>query len=53
MTMKDKLTAWWDGRSSTFSRLTGESFTHGEVFATFVAVLVLLLACGLAEMLGG
>lgn len=51
--MNEKLASWWDCRSRTFSRLTGESFTHGEVVTTFVVLAVLLLACGLAEMMGG
>ena len=51
--MNERVTRWWDGRSATFTRLTGESFTHGEVVCTFVAVVMMLLACGLAETMGG
>ncbi len=51
--MNGRMMQWWDGRSATFSRLTGESFTHGEVVMTFVAVTMFVLFCGLAETMGG
>ena len=51
--MKRRIETWWDGRSATFTRLTGESFSHGEVVMAAVVVMLMLLACGLAETMGG
>lgn len=51
--MMDKMMTWWESRSRTFSRLTGESFTHGEVVGVLFAVVMLLVACGLAGRMGG
>ena len=48
-----KLYGWLNAKSETFSMLCGETFTHGEVLAAHAAVVVLLLACGLAEWLEG
>ena len=47
----EKMMQWWDGRSATFTRLTGESFSHGEVLLTALGVLTMLIACGIAETL--
>lgn len=44
---------WWVARSATFSYLSGEDVTHGEVVLTHVVIIGLLLVCGLAEWIGG
>ena len=40
---------WLDERSQTFTYLTGEKFTRGEVLATFAVIILFLAACGIAE----
>lgn len=47
----DNVMNWSRQRSDTFSTLTGETFTHGQVLAAHAAVLGLLMACTAAEIL--
>jgi len=48
-----KLSKWWEARSATFSYISQESVTHGEVVMAHLVIVGLLLACGLAEWIGG
>jgi len=44
---------WLGARSKTFSVLCGEEFTHKEVLLAHAACVLLIVACGVAEWLGG
>ena len=46
--MATKLEKWWDSRSLVF-----KDYTHGEVVLTHAAVIAMILACGIAEWIGG
>lgn len=48
-----KLVKWWEKRSATFSYLSQEEVTNGEVVLTHVVVIGLLLVIGLAGWIGG
>lgn len=48
-----KLAKWWGKRSATYSYISQEEVTHGEVVLTHVVIIGLLLFCGLAEWIGG
>ena len=45
--------AWLNAKSETFSALCGEKFTHKEVLLAHAACVLLIVACGVAEWLGG
>lgn len=51
--MKKTVERWWHGRNAAYSTMCHEEFTNGEVVLTHAAILVMLLACGLAEWMGG
>lgn len=44
-----KILKWWDSRSLTFSHLCDEEFTHGQVVVTHLAIVLLLIACIIAD----
>lgn len=44
---------WLGAKSKTFSALCGEDFTHKEVLLAHAACVLLIVACGVAEWLGG
>ena len=54
---KEAVKQWWNAKSETFSALCatekGETFTHGQVVLTNLAVIGLILACAIAEWLEG
>lgn len=47
------LQEWLDEKSEMFSALCGEGFTRMEVVKAHAFVVLVLLACGLAEWLEG
>lgn len=51
--MRSELMKWWDRRNAAFTHLCGEDFTNGDVVMAHAGVVVLLLACVLAEWIGG
>lgn len=51
-TMKT-ISKWWRKRSATFSYISQEEVTHGEVVLTHAVVIGLLLVIGLAGWIGG
>ena len=51
--MNGRFLRWWDSRSVLFSRLCDEEFTNGEVVLAHAVVVLVVLACGLAEWMGG
>ena len=52
-TMKKTIEKWWNRRNAAYSTMCNEEFTNGEVVLTHAGVLVMLLACCLAEWMGG
>lgn len=51
--MSKTIAKWWVKRSATFSYLSQEEVTNGEVVLTHVVVIGLLLVIGLAGWIGG
>ena len=41
--MKEKFLAWWQKNNMTFSAITGESFTNGQVVLTHIGLVVFLI----------
>lgn len=41
--MKEKFLAWWQKNNMTFSAITGESFTNGQVVLTHIGLVVFLM----------
>ena len=52
-TMKKTIEKWWNRRNAAYSTMCNEEFTNGEVVLTHAGILVMLLACCLAEWMGG
>lgn len=42
---------WLNKKCETFSYIAGEDITHKDVVLTHLGILVVILACGLAEWL--
>lgn len=42
---------WLEKKSDTFSLIAGEDVTCRDVVVTHIGIIVLILACGLAEWL--
>jgi len=41
--MKEKFLNWWQKNNMTFSAITGESFTNGQVILTHIGLVVFLI----------
>jgi len=41
--MKEKFLNWWQKNNMTFSAITGESFTNGQVVLTHIGLVVFLI----------
>lgn len=41
--MKEKFLNWWQKNNMTFSAITGESFTNGQVILTHIGLVVFLM----------
>ena len=41
--MKEKFLSWWQKNNMTFSAITGESFTNGQVILTHIGLVVFLI----------
>ena len=41
--MKEKFLYWWQKNNMTFSAITGESFTNGQVVLTHIGLVVFLI----------
>ena len=41
--MKEKCLNWWQKNNMTFSAITGESFTNGQVILTHIGLVVFLM----------
>ena len=41
--MKETLLNWWQKNNMTFSAITGESFTNGQVILTHIGLVVFLI----------
>ena len=41
--MKEKFLNWWQKNNMTFSAITGESFTNGQVVLTHIGLMVFLM----------
>ena len=41
--MNEKFLNWWQKNNMTFSAITGESFTNGQVILTHIGLVVFLI----------
>lgn len=45
--MKEKIKNWMGRKNMTFSAITGESFTNGQVVYTHIGAVVFLIVLGM------
>lgn len=50
--MKEKFLTWWRKYNMTFSAITGESFTNGQVVLTHIGMVVFLIFLMLIGLIG-
>ena len=51
--MRKRIVKWWNGRNEAYTHMCKEEFSNGQVVLAHTAIIVILLACGLAEWIGG
>ena len=51
--MKERFMEWWRKNNMTFSAITGETFTNGQVVLTHICLIVFLLIVGLVGYFEG
>lgn len=51
--MRKCIIQWWKARNEAFSYMCKEDYSNGNVVLAHAAVIMIMLACGLAEWIGG